>query len=290
MARQDPLHIAATLPCWGSRVSPVPLAGGMTNDNFLVEDCGERFVVRVGGDIPAHNIVRMTEAEASRAAHAAGVSPRVRYADANALVIDFVDGRTLTSEDVRAPENQARLVDLIRRAHREIPKHFPGPAPLFWVFQVVRHYDRVLRDLHSEHVSLLPTFAPMAERLEQAVGPIDIVFGHNDMLAANLLDDGARLWLIDWEYAGFNSPLFDLGGLASNSQASPRGRRAHAGALFRACGRPRPAPSHGGDDSGGAIARNAVEHGFRTDQRHRFRLPRLYLGQSPAVQRRLRRF
>ena len=73
MARQDPIALAATLPCWGGRVSPVPLAGGLTNDNFLVEDGGERYVVRVGGDIPAHNIVRTTEAAASRAAHFAGV-------------------------------------------------------------------------------------------------------------------------------------------------------------------------------------------------------------------------
>jgi thiamine kinase-like enzyme len=220
MARLDPVALAAALPCWGRRVSPVPLAGGLTNDNFVVEDGGRRYVVRVGGDIPAHNIVRTSEAAASRAAHAAGVSPRVHYADSAALVIDFVDGRTLTPEDVRAPENRARLVDLIKRAHREIPKHFRGPAPLFWVFQVVRHYDRVLREFRSPHVSMLSALAPMAERLEQAVGPIDIVFGHNDMLAANLLDDGQRLWLVDWEYAGFNSPLFDLGGLASNSEAS----------------------------------------------------------------------
>jgi thiamine kinase-like enzyme len=219
MARQDPIALT-TLPCWGERVSPVPLAGGLTNDNLLVEDGGERYVVRVGGDIPAHNIVRTTEAAASRAAHAAGVSPRVHYADSNALVIGFVEGRTLKPEDVRAPENHARLVDLIKRAHREIPKNFPGPAPLFWVFQVVRHYDRTLRELRSPHVSALTAFARMAERLEPAVGPIDIVFGHNDMLAANLLDDGERLWLVDWEYAGFNSPLFDLGGLASNSEAS----------------------------------------------------------------------
>src|SRR5208337_2495222 len=251
MARQDPLHLAATLPCWGGPVSPVPLAGGLTNDNFLVQDGGERYVVRVGGDILAHNIVRTTEAAASRSAHAAGVSPRVHYADANALVIGFVDGRTLTPEDVRAPENHARLVDLIKRAHREIPKHFPGPAPLFWVFQVVRHYDRVLRELHSPHVSSLPAFGRMAERLEQAVGQIDIVFGHNDMLPANLLDDGERLWLVDWEYAGFNSPLFDLGGLAS--------------------------------------ARDALEHGLRADERNRLRLPRLHIRESQAFQRRLRR-
>ena len=44
------------------------------------------------------------------------------------------------------------------------------------------------------------------------------MFGHNDLLAANLLNDGERLWLIDWEYAGFNTPLFDLGGIASNNE------------------------------------------------------------------------
>ena len=44
------------------------------------------------------------------------------------------------------------------------------------------------------------------------------MFGHNDLLAANLIDDGRRLWLVDWDYGGWNSPLFDLGGLASNSE------------------------------------------------------------------------
>ena len=57
-----------------------------------------------------------------------------------------------------------------------------------------------------------------AEELERAIGPIELVFCHNDLLAANLIDDGKRLWLVDWEYGGFNSPLFDLGGLASNSE------------------------------------------------------------------------
>ncbi len=47
------------------------------------------------------------------------------------------------------------------------------------------------------------------------------MFGHNDLLAANLIDDGRRLWLIDWEYGAFNSPLFDLGGLASNNEFAP---------------------------------------------------------------------
>ena len=72
----------------------------------------------------------------------------------------------------------------------------------------------------SRHLAILDDLLARAARLETAVGPIDVVFGHNDLLAANFLDDGKRLWLVDWEYAGFNSPLFDLGGLASNSELS----------------------------------------------------------------------
>ena len=60
-----------------------------------------------------------------------------------------------------------------------------------------------------------------ADNLEKEVGPIDLVYGHNDLLAANFIDDGDRLWLVDWDYAGYNSPLFDLGGLASNNELSP---------------------------------------------------------------------
>ena len=56
-----------------------------------------------------------------------------------------------------------------------------------------------------------------SEQIEVLASPFQIVFGHNDLLPANFLDDGSRIWIIDWEYAGYNTPLFDLGGLASNN-------------------------------------------------------------------------
>jgi thiamine kinase-like enzyme len=173
--------------------------------------------VRIGGDITEHNIVRRFELAAARAAHAAGLSPAVRHWEEGALVLDFVEGSTYRAEDVRDPANLPRLADLLRRCHREVPLHYRGPAPIFWVFQVLRDYGHVLREGASAHLPDLPRLAAAAERLEAAVGPVEIVFGHNDLLPANLIDDGDRLWLVDWEYAGFNSPLFDLGGLASNA-------------------------------------------------------------------------
>jgi thiamine kinase-like enzyme len=212
----------ARLPVWSGRVDPVPLAGGITNHNFVVEDRGRRYVVRVGHDIPVHGVLRSNELAASRAAHAAGLSPRIVYAEPGYMVLDFIDGRTFSPDDVRDQRNLPRLVDLVRRCHRDIPLYLRGPAAMFWVFHVVRDYAHTLREAGSRHVNRLPALLTEAERLRQAAGPIDVVFGHNDLLAANVMDDGSRLWLLDWDYAGFNSPLFDLGGLASNSELSPR--------------------------------------------------------------------
>ena len=67
---------------------------------------------------------------------------------------------------------------------------------------------------------LLPRFLDINEKLEKTVGEIKLVFGHNDLLAANFIDDGKRLWLLDWDYAGYNTALFDLANLSSNNALS----------------------------------------------------------------------
>ena len=214
-----PLERAAALPIWTGPVTPEPLPGGITNLNFTVTDAGRRYLVRIGGDIPEHMILRRFERAAATAAHAAALSPAVRHAEEGALVLDFIEGRTLTADDIRDPANLDRLSALVRRCHTGIPRHYRGAAPIFWVFQVIRDYAHTLREGGTRY-DLAPLLAA-AEALEAATGPVEIVFGHNDLLPANLIDDGSRLWLVDWEYAGFNSPLFDLGGLASNSELSP---------------------------------------------------------------------
>ncbi|MGH6901613.1 MAG: phosphotransferase, partial [Geminicoccaceae bacterium] len=191
------------------------------NHNFLVEDRGQRFFVRIGQDFEVHNVLRRFELAASRAAHAAGLAPEVVYAEPGAMVFRYVEGRTLAPADVREPAMLERIVPLLRTCHREMPRHFRGPAPIFWVFQVLRDYAARLAEEQHRLAAGLPRYLAAAERLEAAVGPVEVAFGHNDLLAANLIDDGKRLWLVDWEYAGFNSPLFDLGGLASNNELAP---------------------------------------------------------------------
>jgi len=228
---KDRIH---SLSIWRGPIDIEPLVGGITNRNYLVGNDGRRFVVRLGSDIPVHHISRTNEVAASRAAHAAGLSPAVIHHEPGILVLDYIDARPLSADEIRDPAMMSRVVPLVRACHRDVARHFRGPAAIFWVFHVVRDYAALLAAGDSRHKSLLPAFLDTAERLERAAGPFEVAFGHNDLLAANFLDDGERLWLIDWDYAGFNTPLFDLGGLASNNEFSETQEEAMVEAYFEA--------------------------------------------------------
>ncbi len=212
---------AANLDFWSSPVETEPLGGGITNTNFIVDDRGERFVVRIGDDIPIHGVMRFNEIAAARAAHAAGISPEIVYSADGVFVMRFIEGQTFTEQEVREQQNLERIMLLIQACHNEIPKHFQGPALVFWPFHVCRSYILTAREGNSRMIDLLPRFLDISEELEKTVGEIKLVFGHNDLLAANFIDDGKRLWLLDWDYAGYNAALFDLANLSSNNELSP---------------------------------------------------------------------
>jgi thiamine kinase-like enzyme len=212
---------AANLEFWSSPVEPEPLGGGITNTNFIVSDRDERFVVRIGDDIPIHGVMRFNEIAAARAAHAAGISPEIVYQADGVFVMRFIKGRTLTEAEVRDQQNLKRILPLIKTCHTEIPKHFQGPALVFWPFHVCRNYIHTARAGNSRMIGALPRFLDLNAELEKTVGEIKLIFGHNDLLAANFIDDGKRLWLLDWDYAGYNAALFDLANLSSNNELSP---------------------------------------------------------------------
>lgn len=217
-ALPDAEPLIRALPCWHDPVRIAPLAGGMTNRNFRVDDARASWVVRLGEDLPAHGVLRWHEQAVARAAHAAGLSPELLHAAPGVLVSRFVEGRSLAPQDVREPARCDAIVALLHACHRELPRQLHGPVLMFWVFHAIRRYLAALRPFAPCLLQQrLPGWAAMADALERAVGPVDIVFGHNDLLAANLIDDGRRLWLIDWEYAGFGSALFDLANLALNN-------------------------------------------------------------------------
>ena len=203
------------LPCWNGGIEIAPLSGGLSNANYFVRDAAGGHVVRFGKDYPFHHVYRDREAMTARAAHTAGFGPAVHFSETGVLVTEFLNAKTFDGDDVRA--NAERIGKLVRRFHNEMPKHVSGAGFMFWVFHVIRDYARTLEVGKSRFTGNLPTYLALADELERAQAPLPIVLGHNDLLPANFMDDGKRLWLIDFEYAGFNTAMFDLAGLASNA-------------------------------------------------------------------------
>ena len=204
-----------SLPIWKNLENIEPLEGGITNLNFLVSDSGSKSVVRLGSDIPEHLVYRSNEIIVSEAAYQIGVSPKLIYNEPGVLVLEFIESKTLEPKTVR--ENLNKIVPIIRKIHDEIPNKLSGQPQIFWVFYVIKYYSNYLLNNKSSHISLIPSLLKKAEKLEKLSSPREIVFGHNDLLAANFLDDGSKIWVVDWEYGGFNDPLFDIGGLSSNN-------------------------------------------------------------------------
>ncbi len=211
---------ALELPFWKSPSNAEILVGGITNFNVKITDEGRTYVVRLGHDIAEHGVMRFNELSACRAAYAAGIGPAVRYYEQGALVQDYIDAVPLTSADIQDSHTLTSIAQVLTRVHTEASRLIRGPVLAFWVFHILRDYAETLRLMDSEHVGKLNGLLHRAEKLEAAVGPVELALCHNDLLPANILNENGRFWLVDWEYAGMNSPLFDLGGLATNANLS----------------------------------------------------------------------
>ena len=218
----------AGLSLWNGPLDIEPLHGGLSNESYTVSCGEEKYVVRFGTDYPFHHVVREREVMTARAAHAAGFAPEVVHAEPGIMVSRFIEGQTYDGEDVR--RNREEIARLMRRFHSGLPAHVSGAGFIFWVFHVIRDYAHTLKRGKSRFESELPRYLDLAEKLETVQAPLPICFGHHDLLPANFIHDGTRLWLIDFEYAGFGTAMFDLAGITSNAGFS----EAEAGELLAA--------------------------------------------------------
>ena len=178
------------------------LGGGITNRNFKITAGGEAFVLRIGGnDTGRLGIDRSVEHAASLNAAALGIGPEV---------VDFLEpeGFLIT----RFVGGKAGLIDpteataLIDRLHEGPP--IPGR---FDSFRVVEAYAEI------NTPSAYAWAHELARQIEDHLGPRPLAPCHNDLLPANFIHDGARLWLVDWEYAGMGDPAFDFANFAVNN-------------------------------------------------------------------------
>jgi thiamine kinase-like enzyme len=206
------------------------LGGGITNHNVKVELDGERYVLRIAGkDTELLGIDRTVELEATRAAAGVGVGPEVvAFVEPEGwLVTAFIEGAIPPVERMREPEMLGRVARALLAFHggRAIPGRFDS-------FRVVETY----RDTALSRGGTVPAefdrAYEIAERIERLRGEVAPRPCHNDLLNANFLDDGERLRIVDWEYAGMGDVFFDLANFSINHELDEEARHALLEAYF----------------------------------------------------------
>lgn len=206
----------------GRELTLTAMSGGITNRNFRVDAVGstEQWVIRFpGNDTHLLGISREVEHAATVAAAAVGVGPEVTafIRPEGYLVTRFIVGSPVSHEEVRRPETLRRVADSIRRIHN-------GPA-IPGLFVPLRICDAYRALAVARGVAIPPAYveaAAIGRRIERAIlaDPVELRPCHNDLLNANFIDDGARIRIIDWEYAGMGDPFFDLGNFSINHELS----------------------------------------------------------------------
>jgi thiamine kinase-like enzyme len=205
-------QVIAAIPDWeGRTVVAERIPAGLTNTNYRVEVDGTPHFVRIPG--PGTDLLavdRGNELHNTRAAAASGVAPRVLHALPvwDVFVLEWVGGRTMSNEVLNAPGIPARIAASLRRLHSG-----PRFRDDFDMFRVAERYLALVDDReipipagYRERMGAIPQIEAAI-----AVDPLATVPCHNDLLAENYLDDGERLWLVDWEYSGNNDPTFEIG-------------------------------------------------------------------------------
>jgi thiamine kinase-like enzyme len=197
---------------------PVALGGGITNHNFRARFGEVEVVLRIAGhQTELLGIDRASEHVATQAAAKLGIAPAVLafIPEHSCLVTAFVPGVPLAEAAVREP---AAMVE-VARALRAFHEHAPSLPTSFDVSQIARDYVALARERGTSLPGAAIDAVALAERIAAALtGPEHAVVPcHDDLLAANLLGDGKRIWLVDWEYAGMGDRYFDLGNLSINN-------------------------------------------------------------------------
>ena len=202
----------------GRELTLTALSGGITNRNFLITVAGapERYVIRLAGnDTHLLGISREVEHAATVMAAGVGIGPEVTafIRPEGYLVTLFIVGEPVSLEQVHQLATLRRVADSIRRIHG-------GPAipGLFVPLRIVEAYLALATSRGVPQPAAWDEAHAIGRRIERALleAPIELRPCHNDLLNANFIDDGERIRIVDWEYAGMGDPFFDLGNFSVN--------------------------------------------------------------------------
>ncbi|RKF15140.1 LPS biosynthesis choline kinase [Roseovarius spongiae] len=190
--------------------------GGLTNLVHQVDVNGQSVIVRIPGPGTEDYIDRAVEAHNAEAAWRAGVSARLLWVDppSGVMISEAIEGVTTMT-----PENFGTRAGAPARAGGALARLHRSGEEFRFRFELFAMIEDYLRILGTKDVSLpdgyhdvVAAAEPVKEAL--AANPAPLAPCHCDPLCENFLDDGDKMWIVDWEYSGMNDPLWDVGDLS----------------------------------------------------------------------------
>ena len=194
------------------------LYGGLSNYSYLVADSNKKYVARFLTNREHYHVLNFHELAASKAASEVGVAPKVVYNEKEFLIFEYISSNTLTFENLKQEKYLKKIIFLLKVVHKNVANYFHGPALTFWPFHSIKDYARTLKKINRPYIGDINTLLDDSEMFENMLSPSEIVFSHGDMYPLNILDDGKKIWFIDWEHAGFNHSLTDLASLSKHGE------------------------------------------------------------------------
>ena len=190
--------------------------GGLTNRVYRIDSGGERLVLRIPGEGTEDYIDRKVEAHNARVAAEVGVSAELLFVEpALGLMLTrhIDDCVTMTPEFFASRAGAPARAAAAFKALHESGKTFEFR---FELFAMIDDYLGVLDKLGATLPEGYHDVVKEAEAVRAALDahPAALAPCHCDPLCENFLDDGQRMWIVDWEYSGMNDPLWDLGDLS----------------------------------------------------------------------------
>ena len=190
------------------------LTGGITNKNYKITEDGESYVLRMGGNETKFlGIDRKIEYECSLLASQIGIAPEpVAFLEPEGYIVArFISGKGIPAEEIGSEENIKRVLDSMKAYHGL--DTFPGS---FSPFHVAEEYAKTASSFNVKLPHKMDWYLEKSREIEKAMyrEPFKPHPCHNDLLNSNFIDDGTRVRILDWEYAGMGDIFFDLGNFA----------------------------------------------------------------------------
>jgi thiamine kinase-like enzyme len=199
------------VPLVKNRTSVTELSGGLTNRNLAIESDGAKYVARISSNSSdLLNINREDEYKNTILAAEVGIGATVHdyLPGQGLLLISYINGKTFGAQDIAS--NLPRVAKSVRTLHSAKP--FVSD---FNMFTLQKRYLDIVQSNNFIYPDKYLDYEGHIADLKKALSvlPSEIVPCNNDLLPGNFIDDGEKIWLIDYEYSGNNDACFELGNI-----------------------------------------------------------------------------